>query len=206
MPLQTTFFWAFVVTLGAAEWFVLSVRYFMSLQINWLSAFVLTLGAAEWFFTSVDSFMDLQTTLFWAFVVTLRAAEWFVTSVNFLMCLQIALLCKCSLTIAARVSCGNIFEIPPSLFWLVGFQTNLLKNFDVRNFETSLTKVLTSIHWALDHQLELRLTDEKNPMKEANSCLPPLLIKCSNLTLIFKLTVAQIWKHLKVKPSETSCL
>ena len=62
MCLQTTQMFAFVVTLGAAEWFIPSVNSFMPPQISRACTLVLTLGAAEWFIPSVGSFMLPQMT------------------------------------------------------------------------------------------------------------------------------------------------
>ena len=76
MLLQVACCFAFVVTLGAAEWFLTSVDSFMLLQVAWCYAFVVTLGAAKWFIKSEDSFMNLQITWFWAFV--LEQSSWMV--------------------------------------------------------------------------------------------------------------------------------
>ena len=73
-----------------------------SSEKNCLRAFVVTLGATEWFFTSMSSFMSLQSTFLAALVVTLGAAERIVTSMSSLMVLQTSLLCECFVTIAAK--------------------------------------------------------------------------------------------------------
>ena len=45
----------------------------------WYWTFVATLGATEWFITAVFSFMSLQSAWRWTYCVTVGAAEWFIT-------------------------------------------------------------------------------------------------------------------------------
>ena len=92
---------------------VTSVGSFMSIQIARCWAFVVTLGATEWFTTSVGSFVSLQSTWTWAFVVTLGATEWLVTSVGSFMSSMHLMLSICSHTANNwRVyhQCGSFHE------------------------------------------------------------------------------------------------
>ena len=107
----------FLVTLWAAEWFLISVDSFVGLQMTCQYELLITLcrtvshqygsfheslsyevefneflgtnQTAEWFFISVNSFMALQITcLLCECFVTFWATEWLLISVNFFMCLQ----------------------------------------------------------------------------------------------------------------------
>ena len=49
----------------------------------WYWTFVVTLGATEWFITAVFSFMSLQSAWRWTYCVTVGAAEWFITGAFF---------------------------------------------------------------------------------------------------------------------------
>ena len=49
-------------TLGAAEWFLISVDSFMDLQMIGVAECFATHQAAEWFIAGVDSFMSFQIT------------------------------------------------------------------------------------------------------------------------------------------------
>ena len=69
--------------------------------------------------------------------------------------------------------------------WCSRFWDLFDQSFDFDSLSTWIS-TLTSVDWW------------KNS-KEANCCLLPLSRKCSNLTLVFQLTIAQIWKYLKVK-------
>ena len=60
MLLQLASFWAFVVTLGEAEWVITTKKYLMLLQKAWYLTFVVTLRAAEWVITSEKYLMLFQ--------------------------------------------------------------------------------------------------------------------------------------------------
>ena len=62
MGLQSTCCFAFVVTLGAAEWFITSVSSFMSLQIAFLVKRFFTHGAAVCLFFGMNIVMSFQST------------------------------------------------------------------------------------------------------------------------------------------------
>ena len=65
---------------------------------------VVTLWAAEWFLMSVDSFMIPKIPWCGKILLTLWAAEWLLISVNSFMCPQITSLCECCHTLSSRMA------------------------------------------------------------------------------------------------------
>ena len=63
----------------------MSKNYFMAIQITRERGFVVTQGAAEWFIASMGCFMYFQSARLRAFEVALRAVERLITFMYFCM-------------------------------------------------------------------------------------------------------------------------